>query len=449
VKNPKAFVDKFGLLTFAYRDTETLLIRGKNVVAYKGEINSYFNSQSSVRFYNDYTGIFKDKSLLIIQAEELNSAAITPELTPVLYEMLENSIEIKKFETPVLTGEDGDSEFMANTSFLPETDLYPVAYKYVDNIYPLTLGNIFKENGYAANAFYSSNGDDFNRNTTFGTYGYEFMDGARLETETDAPDSSMTEKIGWINAEKERFCSFWIARNFHGPYERESIGVSEDDFARVKEVYPGIRTELAAYFAKVMDLDRALDTFFKVMEWSGKKDQVIVIIYAQHRVDGIDFGENSAYSRLEKNVQEDDEDTVDDKRDPETTDDEDREPVEIGSRVDDPLFIIYGPGLEHQVIEKYCTCLDILPTVMNLWGINYDAKYAFGNDILDDTYSGLCFDEEGNYWNDDLYYESSSNYVRVNGDFPKNSAADIVNDFNYKRSICNRILKTDYFDVIK
>ena len=86
---------------------------------------------------------------------------------------------------------------------------------------------------------------------------------------------------------------------------------------------------------------------------------------------------------------------------------------------------------------------------MNLWGINYDAKYAFGNDILDDTYSGLCFDEEGNYWNDDLYYESSSSYVRVNGDFPKNSAADIVDDFNYKRSICNRILKTDYFDVIK
>lgn len=101
--------------------------------------------------------------------------------------------------------------------------------------------------------------------------------------------------------------------------------------------------------------------------------------------------------------------------------------------------------MEHQVIDKYCTALDILPTLMNLWGIDYNDEYAFGHDILDDEYRGFCFDANGNYWNNDFYFNSTNNAITTYNGYSEDSAREIVNDFNKKREVCKEILKIDYF----
>ena len=101
--------------------------------------------------------------------------------------------------------------------------------------------------------------------------------------------------------------------------------------------------------------------------------------------------------------------------------------------------------MEHVTVEKYCTALDLIPTIMNLWDIDYDSKYAFGNDILDPSYGGFCFDINGNCWNNDFYYSAVDGSIVTYNGYSKEEAEKIVNDFNKKREICKETLIVDYF----
>ncbi len=421
VSNPKAFVDNLGLLTFEFRDFQALVKGQKDNELYTDKIDSYFENKSSIKKTNNYTGMFKDKSLLVIQAESLNNFGINEELTPTLYRMISNSIQITNFDTPLLIGSTSDSEFMVNTSFIPEAEGYSVCYQYVNNTYPLTLGNLFKNNGYSTNAFHNNFGEYYNRFTTFNNYGYEFFDSYGLGIESEANDASVSEQIGWIDTEKEKFMSMWISYSGHQPYEIDSVGVSQDDVDKIKELYPNLNDEYVYYLAKSMDFDRAVEQFLNVMEWTGRINDVVVVIYGDHVAKGLDLSKGTNFDEI-FGVNSDDNPSI----------------------TYTPLFI-YANDMEHQVVNKYCTALDILPTLMNLWDIDYDNEYAFGNDILDDDYSGFSFDANGNYWNSDFYFNSSNNTITTYNGYSEDSAREIVNNFNEKREICKEILKIDYF----
>lgn len=421
VNNPKVFVDNLGLLTFEFRDLQSLIQEQKNTELYAEKIDNYFNSIDSTKKTNDYTGMFKDKSLLVIQAESLNNFGINEELTPILYRMINKSIQVTNFDTPLLIGSTSDSEFMVNTSFIPEAEGYSVCYQYVNNTYPLTLGNLFKNNGYSTNAFHNNYGEYYNRFTTFNNYGYEFFDSYGLGIESGANDASVSEQIGWIDTEKEKFMSMWISYSGHQPYGLEDVGVNDTDVEKIKSLYPNLNDDYVSYFAKAMDFDRAVEQFLNVMEWTGRINDVVVVIYGDHIAKGLDISKGTNFDEV-FGVNSDDNPSI----------------------VYTPL-LIYANDMEHQVVNKYCTALDILPTLMNLWGIDYDNKYAFGHDILDDDYTGFSFDANGNYWNGDFYFNSSNSTITTYNNYSEESAREIVNDFNEKREICKEILKIDYF----
>lgn len=421
VNNPEAFVEKFGLLTYEYRDAVSLFEQSKNEIEYKQEIDDYFSSINESSSTNEYTGIFKGKSLLLVQSESLMNIAIDPDLTPCLYSMINSSIEITNFDTPTLMGSTSDSEFMTNTSFIPESEGYSVCYKYVDNTYPITLGNLFKDEGYQTNAFHNNFAEYYNRSTTLANYGYEFMDSYALGLESESNDYLITEQIGWIDCTREKFASFWISYSGHSPYDFDAVGVSEENIARVREKYPDLDDEYVSYFAKIMDFDQSIQQFINIMEWTGRTNDVVIIIYGDHPAKDMDLSSSAnVFTATGKNLDTNPELTY------------------------TPCFI-YAPGIEHQTINKYCTCLDLAPTILNLWGIDYESKDAFGHDIMDDNYDGLSFDINGNIWNSNLYYDSTSSEIETYNGYSADKAQVIVDDFIKKRDICKKILKIDYF----
>ena len=421
VNNPKAFVEKLGLLTFEFRDINSIINNQRDVDLYKDNVDSYFKNKNTIKKTNDYTGLFKDKSLLIIQAESLMNLGINEELTPTLYRMISNSIQVTNFDTPLLIGSTSDSEFMTNTSFIPEAEGYSVCYQYVNNTYPLTLGGLFSDNGYKTNAFHNNYAIFYNRGTTFKNYGYEFFDSYGLGIESETNDAAVSEQIGWIDAEKEKFMSMWISYSGHQPYGLEDVGVNSDDVEKIKSLYPNLNDDYVSYFAKAMDFDRAVEQFLNVMEWTERIDDVVVIIYGDHIAKGIDFSKGTNFDEV-FGVNSDDNPSI----------------------VYTPLFI-YSNDMENQIVNKYCTTLDLLPTIMNLWDIDYDNEYAFGHDILDNDYRGFCFDVNGNCWNNDFYYDSTNHKITTYNGYSEDSAKEIVNDFNEKRDICKQTLKIDYF----
>ena len=158
-----------------------------------------------------------------------------------------------------------------------------------------------------------------------------------------------------------------------------------------------------------------------VLDWVGKKDDVILIIIGDHTSKSINCEKGSNFDEvLGKNW----EDTPKDFYTP---------------------CVIYGTNIEHKTIDKYMSALDLMPTILNLWNIEYDSKYMFGNDIFDSSYDGFSFDVDGNYFNSNFQYNSLEDQVDVLGTYSLDKANQLISEFDKKREICKKILQTDYF----
>ena len=423
VLNTNQFVDKFGLLTFLYRDLEMTILPETNSKEDIQEINDYFDELNiNPNSVNEMTGMFKDKSLLIIQAESLNLAAISPELTPNIYRYMNEGINISGFNTPLLIGSTSDTEFMANTSIIPETTGFPVCYEYIENEYPVTLGNMFANDGYNCRGYHNNYAEYYNRNIAFEKYGYDFFDSYKLGLENLSPDTDLSESIGWISCEDEKFLGYWISYSGHQPYNYFETGVSQENIDAVKSIYPDLDEEYVSYLAKNMDFDKALGNFVKVMEWSGRYDDFVIIVYGDHRVKGLDLSSGTNFDRV-VGVNSDDNPKI----------------------YNTPLFI-WAPNIKHIEVDKPCTSLDLLPTIANLWDIDYDRSKVFGHDIFDDNYHGFRFNAEGDYLTLDFDYKLSNDELKIlNKEISEEEARKEILSFDRIKEICNKILVNDYF----
>lgn len=423
IPNTNQFVDKFGLLSLLYRDGQiTISHESSDTSNAKQEIDDFFLEKKINHENNEMTGIFAGKSVLFVQAESFMNAAISEEFTPNIYYYMNSGIHVKDFNTPLLIGSTSDTEFMSNTSMIPMTSGYPVCYKYVNNTYPLTLGNIFKDRGYNTMAFHNNYAEYYNRDIAFTKYGYDFYDSYKLGLINLEPDTKLAEQIGWILAEKESFLGYWITFSGHQPYDLSSTGVDEGDVQLIKSKYPELNDEYVSYIAKAMDVDKAIFNFLNVMDWSGKLDDVVIVFYGDHTAKALDFSKGSNWDNVFHTN------------------------IEDNPEIAHTPLIIYGNGIEKKEISKASTTLDILPTIVNLWGFDTELKYALGNDIFDPNYNGFYFDESGNYKTNDFSYNIINDELILNSGYLESEALLEISYFNKIKDISSKILKMDYFN---
>lgn len=414
------FVKKFGLVSFFYRDVNSLFEKQSTSLS-KDELDDYFLSLP-VHKDNEFTGLFEGKSVLFVQAESLMNLGISEELTPNLNYYKNSGIVLSGYNEPILVGSTSDTEFMSITGLIPVTDGNAVCYEYVNNEYPYALGNVLNDNGFTSVAFHNNYDEYYNRDITFEKYGYDFHDSSKLGLNNLEPDSVLGEQIGYICSEKEKFNGYWITYSGHQTYDYESTAVKEEYVNRIHELYPELDEANTSYLAKAMDLDVALASFVNVMDWMGRYEDFVLVIYGDHRAKGLNFEKNSNYDQV-FGMNEDD--------NPEIT---------------YTPMIIWAPGIEHRVIDKPCTALDIIPTFYNLWNIKAD-NYYLGNDVMDENYRGLCFDVSGNINTLDFKYNSTSEEITlINNSYTSELAEIEVSNFNKLKEVADSILKHNYFN---
>lgn len=420
IPNTVQFVDKFSLLGFLIRDTESFLeqdLLGNDEIE---NIDNYFMNKKAPEI-NDLTGVFEGKSLFFIQAESLMNLGINEYLTPTLYKMMQEGIAVKNFCTPLLAASTSDTEFMINTALIPVSDGYAVSNLYLNNTYPSTLGNSFKDQGYNVYGFHNNYAEYYSRNVMFPNYGYDFFDSYRMGLENLASDSDVLEIMKWMLLEKDKFLAFWVTFNGHQPYDLESQNEDiRQYFPVVKDAYPNLEEDLVCYMAKNMDLDKALEEFMIDANNNGKLADIVFIIMGDHYAKGI-AGSNPKERYVNENGLV----------------------YDIDSYYT-PL-IIYNSEFGKVEIEKSGTALDLYPTIMNMWNIEYDYKTTLGNDIFDKDYHGFYFGEAGIYRTDDFEYDYiEDKYTLKNGVSLEQAKEDVYN-FIEKKEISKNILKLDYF----
>ncbi|MEA5027110.1 hypothetical protein SDC9_94500 [bioreactor metagenome] len=427
IPSTEAYVAKFGINAFLFSDIYNNFLSPQldNYDDKKAAIDEYLTANNTAIDTNDHTGIFEGKNLIIIQGESLMTMGIDETLTPTLYHLMSSGIYFENFSAPLLAGSTSDTEIMVQNSIYPMANGYATMHTYANNTFPISLAQIFKNLSYHTTIFHNNYGVYYNRSVFYGNDAYDkFYDTTELGLENLCSDAKLMDYASWIVAEQESFYAYFITYSGHQPYSLTNAAdsaVSESAMKEYKEyitiinqVYPGLDEFMQVYLAKCMSLDRGISSLITALESYGKLEDTVIVILGDHVVKGYDDEENS-------------------------------ESLEILNQ-EDPVvpLIIWNVNYGAETVEKYCNSLDVLPTLMNMFSIDYDKQYVFGSDIFDDNYIGYYFTVNGTVESTDFKYDYLTG-LTVSNDFSEAEAYSWIDKFNRLKEISQYIIETDYF----
>ena len=308
---------------------------------------------------NNYTGLLKDYNLITICAESFCPWFISEELTPTLYKLSHTGILFENyygtFQSVTTNGEYTMCMGLYPDMSRTKTDSsFNVAGT---NYLPFCLGNALKDMGYQTWAYHDYIGDFYNRNITHANMGYTFK----------AADSGLDVKIDWPSSDLEMmeasiddyinsgepFHAYYMTFSGHYQYNWDNA-MSAKNRDAVKDL--PYSEPVKAYIACNLELEYALEYLMQRLEEAGVADKTCIALTNDHYPYGLTEDE---YNELAGQ-------TLD------TTFEKYRN-----------SFICYVPGLsENIVVDEYCSTADILPTLLNLFGVDYDSRLLAGTDVL-------------------------------------------------------------------
>ena len=308
---------------------------------------------------NNYTGLLKDYNLITICAESFCPWFISEELTPTLYKLSHTGILFENyygtFQSVTTNGEYTMCMGLYPDMSRTKTDSsFNVAGT---NYLPFCLGNALKGMGYQAWGYHDYIGDFYNRNITHANMGYTFK----------AADSGLAMKIDWPSSDLEMmeasvddyinsgepFHAYYMTFSGHYQYNWDNAMRAKNRDA-VKDL--PYSEPVKAYIACNLELEYALEYLMQRLEEAGVADKTCIVLTNDHYPYGLTEDE---YNELAGQ-------TLD------TTFEKYRN-----------SFICYVPGLsENIVVDEYCSTADILPTLLNLFGVDYDSRLLAGTDAL-------------------------------------------------------------------
>lgn len=308
---------------------------------------------------NNYTGLLKDYNLITICAESFCPWFISEELTPTLYKLSHTGILFENyygtFQSVTTNGEYTMCMGLYPDMSRTKTDSsFNVAGT---NYLPFCLGNALKDMGYQTWAYHDYIGDFYNRNITHANMGYTFK----------AADSGLAMKIDWPSSDLEMveasvddyinsgepFHAYYMTFSGHYQYNWDNA-MSAKNRDAVKDL--PYSEPVKAYIACNLELEYALEYLMQRLEEAGVADKTCIVLTNDHYPYGLTEDE---YNELAGQ-------TLD------TTFEKYRN-----------SFICYVPGLsENIMVDEYCSTADILPTLLNLFGVDYDSRLLAGTDVL-------------------------------------------------------------------
>lgn len=425
-------------------ETDTPIVYGDNVVdidfdalnekanKQQKKLNEYVRNLTPSK-QNKYTGLFKGKNLIFITAEAFSAEVIDPELTPTLYRLATKGIQFTDYYQPASAGTTG-GEYQNIFGMLP-MDGGKSFKNTADHLNYYTIGSQLDRLGYYGKAFHNNSYTYYSRNTTHVNIGYSdgFMgygNGMEQYVKKAWPQSDYEMISGTVPTfiDQQPFNVYYMSVSGHNNYSPSSNSQTKKHWDRVQHL-PYSDT-VKGYLAANLDLEDALTWLVAELEKQGIADDTVICIASDHFPYGLDsdapLGKMPYLSELYGYE------------------------VENYFQRDHSRLILWCGILEDMdpiVVDTPTFSLDILPTLSNLFGTEYDSRLLPGRDVFSDA-PALVY--RTNYdWKTELgtYYASTGKFVPVSDDvvipedYVKTIKAIVKNRINY----CDGVLETDYF----
>jgi len=371
-------------------------------------LDSYYNAKA-VDPDNEMTGIFKDKNLILIQLESIDTWMVNEISMPFLTSLQQKGMNFTNFYAPkFLAASTFNTETIVNTGLITPMNSAKLAY-FTDNYYPYSAANLFKDAGYTAESFHRSNGNIYNRGDAHINWGYtaynNYLDMGMENADLDTDIMDGYEKI----VRDGKFMSFIITYSGHGPYSGESVEV-ERYYDIIKPALPADAEEEYVYaLCHAYETDRFIKMLYEQLQADGLLEDTVLVLYSDHYDHYITDNnilvkyKNGTDSNLWCNIP----------------------------------FIIYNEGTSPVTVDKVISTFDVLPTVVNLFDLNTDGRYYVGND---------AFSEGGGYaFFSNNSYVDKNGYFNVNASAPTEESRKMIGEITERLNMNWDTVKTDYF----
>jgi len=396
----------------------------------RAQIDGYFAAKTPTQ--NAMTGLLEGKNVVLVLMESMDDWMIG-EHTPTIRRLKAEGISFSNFYTPGYGGiRTFNTEFCINTgSFLSSAGGY--AFDFVTNHYQQSLPNQLRSVGYSAKTFHYNDPSFYSRGEFSPAMGYEdyvcyadyLPEGLEEKQRTNLlyDDLLLFDNAG-LNGEFFREgqpnLNFIITRSAHLSYKYNEVlsywGLKK--YPEYRDLTGNEETDCAYLKAKLVD-----DLFARLLaelQEKGQLENTVIIGVTDHYTYGYkDMDSLYTLSGTE-------EDLLLEKT---------------------PCFL-WSQDLEPMQVEKLLNTADLLPTVLNLLGVESEYPYM-GSDAFDPNYEGFVPFSNGSWIRGDLVYDAAQDRLYTRSGAEPSPSAQLLEEMDETVhtfiGINNLILETDYY----
>ena len=452
---PSLVINEFGVIGFGFLDVKSLYVEPTNNYVFNGEENNNISINTDRTFddtlwnelisnessnklnninnylinntisdYNDYTGLFEGKNLIVIMMESVNEIIINKDLYPNFYKLYSEGISFTNNYSPRNSCATGNNEFSAMTG------IYSIqnnctANVYRKNTYPYSIFNLFNNAGYKTMSMH-----DYTEAYYYRSIIHQNMGSGKYYGVQDLGIPYYNEYKNWASDEdfmevamditlsdtSEPFMLWLTTVSSHQPYVQSSI--EGDKYLSITEDtdYP---MDLRRYMSKLKTLDNALGILLERLEESNELDDTVIALFGDHYPYGLK--DSTINYVLDYDL-----------------DDYEREKTP---------FVIYNSEISSQSIDKYTSYINLTPTIANLFNLNYDPRLYMGYDVLSDDYWNVVTFADGSWKNNLVYYNAGTSSVKyyVEDGMSIDEIKNINQIITNKMQMSSNIIKNNYF----
>lgn len=446
--------DRSGLLTRTFDNSYIVKYLGMNQYAVYDAFKTAQTSEqmakanvsdlSSVKKYlkvnyvkpnPEYTGVAKGKNVIVIHLESFQQFLIGykwkgKEVTPNLNKLYhsKNTLSFSNFYNQVGQGKTSDAEMMLENSLYGLQSGSAMSSYGTSNTFESAPAMLNQAGGYTTAVMHGGAGSFWNRNNAYKQFGYHyFMPLSYYENKPKyyigyglKDKIFLSQSIKYIERLPQPFYLKLITVTNHYPYDLDKKNQSIDPTDTGDETVDG-------YVQTAHYLDQAIGEFLQWMKRTGLDKKTILVLYGDHY--GISGNHHKASAELLKQDEFTNFDNLKFQRVP---------------------LMFHMKGLKGGIKDTYGGEIDVLPTLLNLLGINDKDTIQFGHDLLSSKAPQIVAQRNGDFITPEYakvggtyYYTKTGEEIEKPDKKLKTKLVAISNKVTTQLSLSDRVIAGD------
>ncbi len=385
------------------------------------EVHQYFAARQPSN-KNEKTGMFKGCNLILITAEAFSHLAVSEELTPTLYKLMHEGFYFTDYYVPDWGVSTTDGEYAHLTGTIPKDGVWSFK-RSADNYMPLTMNQQLLKLGYSAWAYHGHTHTYYGRDKYLTNLGYNYKGlGGGLEVKKTWPESDV-EVVDLSTADfvgQTPFSVYYMTISGH----REFTFGGNYIAAKNKELVAHLpySSNVRAYLATQLELEQSMALLLERLEEAGVLENTVIVLTADHYPNGLtpeEMGELLGHT------------------------------PEGNFEIYRNGCIIYKPGMTPETIDEPVSHLDLLPTLSNLFGLEFDSRLYMGRDIFSGAEPLVMFRNRSWITETARYNSQTGKTEFFDGrDGDDAYVKTISNEVGNRFAVSTRILENDYWRIL-